>query len=131
MTAEYTCDARYKSPYNGDIARCELEGSHYLVHRGEGYVWKFEDSIKEEPVRPNVTPQGPDVAVPAKNKQVGGDHYQMSIQPFDVIDAWGLDFYEGSALKYLARHKKKNGREDLEKAIHYIELTIERQYSDD
>lgn len=128
MSTKYTCEARYKSPYNAVVARCELEGAHYLVHRGDGYVWKFEDSIKETPVKKE-TPQEKPVVAPVTNKQVGGDHYQMSIQPFDVIDAWDLDFYEGSALKYLARHKKKNGREDLEKAIHYIELTIERQYS--
>ena len=66
--------------------------------------------------------------VVASTKQVGGDHYKMSLQPIDVIDAWGLDFYEGSALKYLARHRKKNGAEDLKKAIHYLELLLERQY---
>lgn len=125
---KYTCAARYRSPY-GDIARCEIEGAHYLVHRGGKHVWKFEDSIKETPVKKDTPQETP--AAPVTHKQVGGDHYQMSIQPFDVIDAWDLDFYEGSALKYLARHKKKNGREDLEKAIHYIELTIERQYSND
>jgi hypothetical protein len=63
-----------------------------------------------------------------REKQVGGTHYKGSLQPIDVIDAWGLDFYEGSALKYLARHRKKNGREDIEKAIHYLELLLERQY---
>lgn len=63
---------------------------------------------------------------PAEKKQVGGDHYTMhKIQPWDIIDAYGLDFYEGNALKYLLRYKDKNGAEDLEKAIHYIERIIE------
>lgn len=63
-----------------------------------------------------------------EHKQVGGDHYQgTSMQPFDVIDAFGLDFYEGSAIKYLLRWRKKNGVEDLEKAKHYIEILIEKE----
>lgn len=65
-------------------------------------------------------------AAPVDRKQVGGDHYTMhKIQPWDIIDAYGLDFYEGNALKYLLRYKDKNGAEDLEKAIHYIERIIE------
>jgi len=59
-------------------------------------------------------------------KQHGGKHYlKMAIQPWEVIDANGLNFYEGNALKYLLRYKSKNGIEDLKKAIHYIEHLIE------
>lgn len=68
------------------------------------------------------------VQVPEQKKQVGGDHYaKHSIQPWDIIDAYGLDFYEGNAVKYLLRYKDKNGVEDLKKAIHYIEKIIERE----
>jgi len=68
-------------------------------------------------------------AMEAERGQVGGDHYsKRKIQPFDVIDDWGMDFYEGNALKYLARHRDKNGKEDLQKAIHYINEVIKRQY---
>ena len=46
-----------------------------------------------------------------KKQQVGGDHYSKhSIQPFDIIDEYNLDYYEGAALKYLLRHKDKNGK---------------------
>jgi len=63
-----------------------------------------------------------------KPKQVGGDHcLGASMQPFDVIDIFGLNFYEGSAVKYLLRWRKKNGVEDLEKAKHYIEILIEKE----
>lgn len=55
------------------------------------------------------------------DKQVGGTHYQKQIQPWTVIDAWGLNFWEGNAVKYIARHKDKSGRQDIEKAIHYLE----------
>lgn len=58
--------------------------------------------------------------------QVGGSHYQKgSIQPWDIIDAWGLDFYEGNVIKYLLRWKHKDGVEDLKKARHYLDKLIE------
>lgn len=57
--------------------------------------------------------------------QVGGEHYvKYAIQPFDIIDCYGLSFYEGSALKYLLRHRDKNGVEDLKKARHYLDVLI-------
>ena len=60
------------------------------------------------------------------DKQVGGNHYKdKKLQPWDIIDALDLNFYEGNALKYLIRYKDKNGVEDLKKAIHYIEKIIE------
>lgn len=70
-------------------------------------------------------PAIPDTAVPASAKQVGGNHYKkFKIQPWDVIDEYGLDFYAGNALKYLLR--QKNDRlEDLKKARHYLDKLIE------
>lgn len=58
-------------------------------------------------------------------KQVGGNHYSKHrIQPFDIIREYGLDFFEGNVIKYILRHKDKNGLEDLEKAKHYLEEMI-------
>ena len=60
--------------------------------------------------------------------QVGGTHYKdMGIQPWEIIKANKLDFWEGSALKYLLRYKTKNGVEDLRKIQHYIDYLIERE----
>jgi hypothetical protein len=63
----------------------------------------------------------------SKDMQVGGDHYRQvpNMQPWDIIDAYGLDYYAGNVLKYLLRHKKKNGKEDLEKARHYLTKMID------
>ena len=62
----------------------------------------------------------------ATDKQVGGNHYKdKKLQPWDIIDALDLNFYEGNALKYLIRYREKNGVEDLKKSIHYIEKMIE------
>ena len=54
-------------------------------------------------------------------------HYDMKIEPVDFILENKLGFCEANAIKYLCRWKKKNGVEDLRKAIHYIEMLIDRQ----
>lgn len=59
-----------------------------------------------------------------EEKQIGGNHYLNKIQPWDIIDSWGLNFYEGNILKYLLR-RKNNRAEDLQKLIHYAEKLIE------
>lgn len=56
------------------------------------------------------------------------DHYRgAGMQPFDVIDAFNLDFYEGNVLKYLLRWRRKNGVEDLCKARTYLQVLIDQQ----
>ena len=65
---------------------------------------------------------------PAIERQVGGSHYKdkgSSMQPWAIIDAWGLDFYGGNVLKYILRAKHKGGLEDLQKARHYLDKMIE------
>ena len=64
------------------------------------------------------------------NTQIDGDHYKnMKVQPAHVINENNLPFAEGNAIKYICRHKKKGKRKDIEKAIHYLEMIIERDYS--
>ena len=60
----------------------------------------------------------------ARDKQVGGEHYQRRIQPWDIVDAYDLSYYTGNAIKYILRDKT-NRIEDLYKAIHYLEKEIE------
>ena len=65
-------------------------------------------------------------------KQIGGSHYKdMKIQPAQFINENNLPFAEGNAIKYICRHKDKGGKEDLKKAKHYIDMIIERDYSDE
>ena len=59
-----------------------------------------------------------------QSKQVGGSHYLKTIQPWDIIRAWGLGFHRGNILKYVLRAPLKNGKEDLEKAKHYLDYLI-------
>lgn len=67
----------------------------------------------------------------ALERQVGGDHYKdFVIQPVEFIQKNGLGFCEGNSLKYICRHKKKGGKQDLEKAIHYLQLLLQMEYPD-
>lgn len=62
-------------------------------------------------------------------KQVGGSHYQkMKIQPLEYIEANKLPYCEGNVIKYVSRHRIKNGVEDIKKAMHYLEFIMERDY---
>lgn len=63
--------------------------------------------------------------------QVGGGHYRHgSIQPVQYIEANELQFLEGSVVKRVTRHNKPTGkgRQDIEKAIHELELLLELRY---
>ena len=50
---------------------------------------------------------------------------------YEFINGNKLLFAEGNAIKYIVRHSKKNGKEDLEKAKHYIDMIIDRDYSNE
>lgn len=63
------------------------------------------------------------------DRQEGGDHYKKhKIQPIDFIHDNDIGFIEGNIIKYVMRHKHKNGLEDLQKAKHYLEILILKEY---
>ena len=67
----------------------------------------------------------------ALQKQVNGSHYvDMAIQPIEFITANELDFLQGNIIKYVCRHKKKNGADDIKKAMHYCELLLQMEYGE-
>ena len=41
-----------------------------------------------------------------------------------------LLYPEGNVIKYVLRHQDKGGKQDLEKAKHFIDMIIERDYKD-
>jgi hypothetical protein len=68
--------------------------------------------------------------------QVGEDKYaspyrSYAIQPVEFIEKNGLRWCEGNVVKYVCRHRMKNGLEDLLKARHYLEMLIEMEYGGD
>ena len=63
------------------------------------------------------------------DKQIGGSHYQkFKIQPSKFVIENELLYPEGCVIKYILRHRLKGKKQDLEKAIHFIEMIIERDY---
>lgn len=67
----------------------------------------------------------------ALNSQVGGSHYKdRKIQPVQYIEANELQFLEGCVVKRVTRHDKPTGkgRQDIEKAIHELQLLLELRY---
>lgn len=70
----------------------------------------------------------------ANLRQVGGTHYKTldgGLQHWDIIDLYGIGYLEGCATKYISRARKKNGIEDLHKAMHYIEKMIDLYHTDE
>ena len=64
-------------------------------------------------------------------KQIGGQHYiKYKIQPSHFVVENKLLYPEGSVIKYILRHQDKGGKQDLEKAIHFIEMIMERDYGE-
>jgi hypothetical protein len=58
--------------------------------------------------------------------QEGGNHYkEMKIQPVEYIHANHIGFIEGNIIKYISRWRDKNGKQDLLKARHFIDLLID------
>ena len=98
------CKDRSKEFKNMNVYKKQIGGSHY----------------KDMPIQPAEFIQ----------KQIGGTHYKdMKIQPSEFINENKLLFAEGNAIKYICRHASKGEVQDLEKAKHYIDMIIERDYS--
>lgn len=61
--------------------------------------------------------------------QGGGSHYRnMAIQLSEFIIKNNIPFAEGNIIKYVVRHRSKNGVEDLLKAKHYIDMLLAAEY---
>lgn len=67
----------------------------------------------------------------ANSRQVGGSHYKKSggMQHWDVVVAMNWDYFQAQISRYIDRHDKKNGLEDLQKAQHYLDKYIEVRYA--
>lgn len=98
---------------------------------------KAGEPVENKPVWvPDTSEPAPGANESALDTQVGGDHYKAlgDYQPWQVARAWLTpEELKGAmkltAMKYLAREADKGGRQDIEKAMHtlqiYLELTKE------
>lgn len=61
--------------------------------------------------------------------QVGGGHYKdMKIQPVEYCHANNMGGIESAVVKYVSRYKFKNGEQDIDKAIHLLQLLKQLEY---
>lgn len=64
-------------------------------------------------------------------KQEGGSHYmKCGIQPIEYISKNNLNFMEGNIVKYISRHRNKNGAEDIRKIKQYCDLILKLEYNE-
>ncbi|CAB4139090.1 SaV-like [uncultured Caudovirales phage] len=61
--------------------------------------------------------------------QYGGNHYKdRAIQPWEVWEAYDMNGWQASALKYLLRYKDKGKPlEDLYKCLHNVQYLIAKE----
>lgn len=54
-------------------------------------------------------------------------HYTYGIEPAEFLESLGIaeDFYAGNIIKYVARYKQKNGKEDIQKARQYCKMLLD------
>jgi len=127
----------YSAPAITKVTGVKLEVVYGIKH-----YMKRNGKLKPKPLQFTATTTGYKLATPAtkepaivdtpkrlmvapNTKQVGGDHYKDNkIQVWDAIHDWGLGYFSGNVIKYVARHQKKNGIEDLKKARHYLDKLI-------
>jgi len=73
----------------------------------------FRNIRQESNERPQIDPN---------HYQVGGSHYGgVTFQHWDFVIANHLGYFEGQITKYVLRWRKKNGKQDLQKALHYLQ----------
>ncbi len=85
--------------------------------------------MPDDSKNPNAQPGSLYPAGSAFRDQIGGEHYRsLSIQPAEYCQRNRLGFCESCVVKYVTRHRAKNGRQDIEKAIHFLQLLLEIEY---
>ena len=64
------------------------------------------------------------------NRQVDGDHYSNTIDQAEFCIKNGVRSAESNVIKYMMRHHRKGGINDLRKAQHYIEMIAYCDYGE-
>lgn len=88
---------------------------------------EYDEECENYPKRRPVEPTS---VAPASDYRPPPTHYQgdAGMQPWDVVDAFGLDYYLGTVIKYVCRAGKKDIAtkiDDLRKAADFLHKAIE------
>lgn len=66
-----------------------------------------------------------------KQDKINPTYYGTGLDVIDFCQKNNLDFMQGNVIKYVTRYKEKNGKEDLLKAMKYIERMIKENYKEE
>lgn len=129
---EFWDDRAFNSPKNSGLIVGIDCGTGYAGTLANCNMSDFEKSaIANSHAKHGYLVQQPINELKASDKQVGGSHYnKYKIQPFVFAFENNMPFLEANVLKYIMRHKDKNGIDDLKKAKHYIQLAAEMYYKE-
>jgi len=106
--------------------------SEFAVSHTSSSLWDLQGSLAgcaqaippmPPPIKPMVLHEDT-----SRGDQVGGNHYGEGRDVFDFSLERDHDCLQHSAIKYIDRHKLKNGKEDIRKAISVLERIILEQY---
>ena len=122
-------DGKGKPTYTGEV-EVEYRDGEKDAAKTTMFRWDHNNSLSDivawRPALPSVDSEKVETAL---NTQIGGEHYKKhAIQPVEFITKNKLGFLEGCVIKRICRYEDKNGREDLEKIKHEIDLLIELKY---
>jgi len=95
------------------------DGIYYDLGRYSDYYNEKDESLPKVE-RPRDWPENPTDATDP------GHYKDLNPEPREVAIAWNLNFCEGNVLKYLARWRRKNGLEDLQKCKNYLNRLIQQ-----
>ena len=96
--------------------------------RFNGDAYPGQTAISTEEARKWLAGLKTQVAADFIDEPAAPAHYNdTAVTPFQVINAWRLDFYLGNVVKYLCRREKKgNELADLRKAATYLAEKIKQ-----
>lgn len=109
-----------KEYYDAKYIIDEYNGVGFLFEDGEKIVQNSLNDIKE--IKKELE------KVYEKEKVNHPNHYGGEDNPYEaikIIEAHDLNFVEGNVVKYLLRYKLKNGFEDLQKALWYMNRLVQ------
>jgi hypothetical protein len=91
----------------------------------------FDDLPTAKEIENNLKTLGFEIKESAFKTQVNGNHYtKLAIQPMEYSMKNNLNPLQHTIIKYITRYKDKNGKIDLLKAKHCIDMLVELEYKE-
>lgn len=117
--SQYHVVLKWTSPIYGDEHPMTINRENVKL------VYRKDDMIPSDSATTDECDFGESCSY-CEDDPVSPNHYaKYTVQPIEAIRDWGLNFDAGNVVKYVVRHRDKNGLEDLLKARRYLDSLIE------